>query len=298
MSTGEKAVNAHVWSTPTGGDVKVFDRWSWRAWLGVRFWEHGFDRPVGEGLLVTAYALDSQGAPQTSVFSVRARPNPEGVYVFHTLPRAGGAAGPPGAGAGAVAVEVRDPRGRFLPVVYVTDDPLNDSSLFLTAGSAIDPGAEEPRFYLFSSPARRVSPRAAAVVRAQLWDRTAARPAAYAVLEVSWDEQVWYGLADERGSALVAFPYPPAPPSPGGAAPRGLYEQRWELEARVRYQGGGDPLPALPGFGLPELGAIAGQPYAGIVPTEEGSPTDSITFSLAYGRETTLRTGGESVLWV
>lgn len=290
-------MDTRTWSTPSGGEVTIYERQSWRAWLGVRFWEHGLDRPVGDDLSVTAYALNAQGAPEAAVSPVRARPNLEGVYVFHTLPRAGGAAGPPAAGAHPVAIEVRDPRGRFLPVVYVSSNPLAESSLFLTADSPGGPGGEEPRFYLFSSPARRISPRDAAVVRVQLWDREANRPAAYAVLEVTWQEETWYGLADQQGSALVAFPYPPAPPSLGAGGASGLYDQSWELGARVRYRGGG-PLPALPGFGLPELGAIAGQPYARITSTEEGLPADSITFSVVFGRETTLRTGGESVLWV
>ena len=46
---------------------------------------------------------------------------------------------------------------------------------------------------------------------------------------------------------------------------------------------------------FPDLGAIAGQPYPRIVPTEEGLPADSASYPLVFGHETTLRTGGESV---
>lgn len=289
--------------TPEGRAVIVRERNSWKALFGISFWEHGLDRPIGSGLSVTAYALDARGGRSTAHSPVRAVANPRGAYIFHTLPAWSAIAVPePAAG---VAIEIRDPLGRFLPAVYITSDPLTESELFWTAEAFTSPesppGAGEPRFYLFSSPARRVSPRFAAVVRAQVWDRDADRPAAFAVLEIGLGEESWYGLADERGSALVAFPYPEAPPSLAGSPDpdtmSGLFDQSWELSARVRYQGG-EPLPVLPGFGVPELGAIAGQPHVPVIPTEEGMPVDSIAFSLVFGRETALRTGGESVLWV
>jgi len=275
------------------------DAWFTKALLGICFYEHGLDRMVRSGLSVTAYALTPGGAPSASALPVRARPNPEGVYVFHRLPALPGGTDPPGGGE--MAFEVRDEGGRFLPAVYVTSDPFGDDDIFLTAdaGTASPPGGAEPRFYIFPSPSRLISPRAAAVLRVQLWDRDAGRPAAWAVVEASHGGNTWYGLADHRGSALVAFHYPPVTASLAGSPPpasmAGLFELTWELEVRVRYLGDLEP---LPGFGIPGLGEIAAQPYASIVAAKEGVPVDSVACPLVFGRETVLSTEGESVLWV
>jgi len=300
VTDGDDGMQSQVWSSERR--VLIHERHTHRALFGIRFWEHGFDQPVEHGLVVTAHAIDADGARSIASSPVRAIPNPEGTYVFHRLPSGGVESPPSSAG---VAIEVRDRLERFLPVVYTTADPMSESEIFLTpdgqAASPSPPGGGDPRFYLFSSPTRHVNPRAAASVRVQLWDREADAPAAYAVLEVEHDGETWYGLANERGSALVAFPYPPATPSLAGSPPpaamAGLYEQSWELEVRVRYSAG-EPLSPLPGFGLPDLGDIVGQPYARIVPAEEGLPVDSVPCLVVYGRESTLRTGGMSVLWI
>src|SRR5690606_27135305 len=111
---GEAVVQGSLRRTTGGGWVSVVEQVTWRALLGIRFWEHGLDRPVGGGLVVRAYALDAHGAPMTAVRPVQALPNPQGVYVFHALPGRG--APSLADGSGSVAIEVWDPEGRFLPV--------------------------------------------------------------------------------------------------------------------------------------------------------------------------------------
>jgi len=296
--------DAAVFTLPDGRPFTLLERSTRRALIGLRLWEQGPGHEVGQGLEVRAHALGPNGAPWPSVAPVRAEINPDGVYVFHRLPmpRAQGDGSPPGPVGPPLVIEVRDRRGRFLPVALRTDDPFAQTELFLVAApshQAESPPAADPRFYLFASPTRTSSPRRYAAVRMQMWHRSSGRPAAHALVEVTRADATWYGLADALGRVLVLFPYPPVNASLAGSPPpaemEGLYNQSWELTVRVRYRAQPELQP-IPGFDLPDLGEIAAQPYAQLLPSEEGVAADSLAGLLHYGRELILTTAGRSEL--
>lgn len=134
------------------------------------------------------------------------------------------------------------------------------------------------------------------MVRADLWNANAERPAAWAVLEVRvatpGGVALARGLSDENGRVMVAFAYPemtppPAPVSP--PAPRtGLTAQTWGLDLSVRFA-------ALPGTRqrLPDLCVILGQAQGTLILQE--SPAQPLTRgTLLYGQERVLRTSGDA----
>ena len=139
--------------------------------LGLRFWDPVLDRPVGEGLLVSAWPLPA-ARPVTRAFRTRS-----GVYAFQRLPGLGpverpsasdnapSAASPPGGRP--FVVEVVDTRRRFLPAAVEIELPLPYRGVFLAQG----PGAPASRPVLRrassssrrrSVPGRRESPPCAA----------------------------------------------------------------------------------------------------------------------------------------
>lgn len=267
-----------------------------RALLGISFWEMGTDTPVTEGLVVRAYALDPQGNVRRGLSPIHAVPNAEGVYVFHKLP---GWSGPHEAADGeadpiekrSFLFEVRDDRGRFLPMAMKVTEPHRRSDLFWTAGQPLQ--VVPPRVYLFSAPSRSV-PSTMAALRTQLWDDETGAPAAHALVEVTHGADVWHGLADTQGSVLVLFAYPKYESSGSTNGDGGWFDRSWGLEVRVRYQR--DTHGQVPRLGLMDLAAIVNQPYARIVAHEGELPVDVLECSLSFGEELILRTEGASTL--
>src|SRR5829696_6086057 len=158
---------------------------------------------------------------------MRAVPNRSGVYVAQTIPSFTGQGSPEDLGLrdweGSAAepdevwalaprpyrVEVRDPRGRFVPFAFDAGLPAKGLLAWAApwlpspAPAALPAigspaGLLEP-IPLFSCPSRPV-PGTMAVVRAQLREQGAERPAAWALLGVRIDgEMRGLGLADAEG---------------------------------------------------------------------------------------------------
>ncbi len=200
---------------------------------------------------------------------------------------------------------VEDRRGRFLPMVFGVDLPLNDKGIFLK-GRFATPENSPPGFYLFSAPTRSASAGLAAV-RATLVDATTQQAAAYAVLEVQTGERKWYGISDARGATAVLFPYPTFSSAidsspPEALQPQALLQQQWDLTIGVRYAPDALIFP-LDQNTPPDLKSIFSQPPGDIWPDQPLSPPnqlrrDTLQAELQFGREVILRTNGLSELWI
>jgi hypothetical protein len=290
----------------TGEAWRSVERVSIVAPLGIRFWDPAFDVQVSDGLTVTAYPAGSW-RPATSAFCT-----PGGVYAFQLLPGLHDIEYPQGdpVSPGSLPaisrflIEVTDTASRFLPVVFLVDAPF--SGIFPTDVPQAAGATAPPGFYLFSAPTRAGSPLTA-LVRAQLserLDQTNERPAAYAVMEIGTPAgNDWIGLADDRGAVALLFPYPTFTGVSNAAASllpsAALVQQSWPVDVRVRYQPSALSFP--PGSTLPELRSVLAQGPAAIW-TQRASPPGqalaSLSATLVYGQELTMRSAQESVLLV
>ena len=266
--------------------------------LGIRFWDPVMDVPVRDGLTVTA-------RPEGGRRAVGAFQSASGIYAFQGLPGMRSIeypeadvepASPPVVKP--FLIEVTDGLRRFLPILFSLDLPLEARGVYPLLEPGSPPDESAPGFLLFSAPTRPVVP-GIAVVRADLVDEVTGGPAAYAVLEVAVAGQTWYGVADERGTVAVHFPYPiisgtvgespPGPPSPP------LREQRWPVTLAVRYQ------PAsiwFPRPGQPELRSIFRQTPGSIWETAGGPPAPELSKELVFAQELVLRTESLTTLLV
>jgi hypothetical protein len=264
--------------------------------LGFRLYDAALDSSVTEGLLVQAWRQDGEFGPVAAIRS------PSGVYGFHHLPGlrsveySNGAAvsSPPLALPFVVTVE--DRLGRFLPTSFGLTLPLSFRGLFPAAPPS-PPGASA-RLFLFSGPQRTV-PAGLAVVRADLWDVDAAKPAAHAVVRVEAGGRIHTGIAGARGQALVLFPEPDveslrtgSPPGIGQVPPQNVH---WPVVARVRYQPshlrfllGGR---ANPYADLPTLRSVFEDQGPATIQMSEGGPFQTdLPADLAYGQPLVLQT--------
>jgi hypothetical protein len=290
--------------------VQVLEQLIRRAPLGLRFRDLTREAPVSDGLAVSAWPLGRPAERREAVVSPAS-----GVYGFRTLPGLGsyeagerpaddwcgsppygsavpagelpelggiigGASAPPFAN---FVVSVDDARGRYLP-----------QTLFLCL-----PRERLLEVPLFSAPARPTPP-GLGVVRAELWERSANRPAAWAMLTARADGETFVGLADARGMAVVFLPYarplPPLAGSPpyGGAA---LDQLQWPLRVEVFYQ------PAqqrrVAGRAVPDTRSLLEQAAARIFTQDSaGGQVEFITPALAFRQELLLKTAGGSRLLV
>jgi hypothetical protein len=260
------------------------------ALLGVRFWDRVTGRVVSDGLEVVETA-----------HGIRLLPNRGGVFALHELP--GLRASEFGAGddafwasppvAATIGFTVVDTSAHFLPFAFTAEVPVR--GLFvddcgLPPGSPPDVGSVP----LFSAPAR-TAPAGIAAVRADLWDLDADAPAAWAVLEVTANGDVYRGVADMRGSVVVLLPYP-EPPWHGSSPPPGsksLSQQQWPLDVTVRYS----PPTSPPFSDVPDLCAVLTQAPGTLLDSD--SPQTALgSQSLTFGSELVLRSHGRSVLHV
>jgi hypothetical protein len=261
-----------------------------RTALGVRCWDPVFDRPVIDGLRLTLAPYAGPGR------RIAGRRTPSGVFAFHDLP------GLHDWDLGDLpltdsplsqrrfALSVDDTHGRFLPMATSVYLPWAGESLFLSSLIRRPSPGGPPGFYLFSAPARNARADLAAL-RACLVERASGQPAAWAVLEVEVpdDARVWYAVADARGCTTLIFPYPQTRHR-GAVSPVAspVVEQEWDLEVCLRY--GGGVLPAVPGTGLPEQGAVLSQPQAVLFASESLPAASALSVGLSVGPALVLRT--------
>lgn len=303
--------------------VKVFERLTLVAALGLVFHDAATGERVGSGLSVVAYPKSqplspAQPAASPSSFG-QARPNPSGVYVLHRAPGLGAEFA---FGAGdeqfwselppprAYVVEVTDAEGRFLPFSFEVDLPSRGiyewQSPLVASPADSPPDAGQLRSVpLYSAPTRRTPPGFTAV-RAELQDTTTGEAAAHAAVELSFAGQlVARGFSDALGRLALLFPHPPpqrtgvASPadSPPGPRHAPLTEQAWELGVEAAYAGAGEvalsAAQALPDL-RDALAQLAG-PRAALWADREGGE-ELNAFTIRFGREAVLRSLDRAVL--
>lgn len=278
--------------------------------LGLRFVDDTTGLPVGSGLTVEAYP---PGHPE---LRRRSRETRSGLHGFPEL--AGLRTQESGAGdsaywasvpQSAFVVEVIDGERRYLPARFTALAPSRGvaglacaSFSFSVTGQAAVP--------LFSRPSREV-PKTTAAVRAELWDAASGRPAAWALVEVSFDGAApARGLADEAGRVAV-FLSLPAPlgfvddPEASRSVPVSgppLLDQQWPCTVRAfrappplsppQPDLALDPLHRLGALAVPDLCALLAQPAARLFPLP-ATPVAQIASSIRFGRDLTLRTAGD-----
>jgi hypothetical protein len=268
--------------------------------LGIRFWDLTREIPVTDDLQVTARP-DMADGPTIPAFRTAS-----GIYAFQGLPGLHAVEYPVGDVALTTSppdtkrfvVEVKDLQRRFLSVVFSVSLPLPYKGIFPVATPGSPPGP--PGFYLFSAPTRLAAAGMAAV-RGHLVEHSTQRPAAYAVLEVQFqDKNTWYGIADERGCLAVLFPYPAITGALGASPPSApqipLHEQQWELTFRVRYAPATLTIPL--GTETPDLFSILNQSPGFIWPSQVGPPVAEWFLDLIFGQELVTRTDDLSTLLI
>ncbi len=249
------------------------------AILGLRFSDATTGAHVSDGLIVEARPLDS---PFPWTAAVRTN---SGNYSFRRLPRVSSASA---VGSRPYLVQVRDRAERFLPIAFRIDLPLAESGIWQPTPP--EEGALPAGVYLFSAPGRSIQ-SGWAVVRASLLDIDAGVPAAYAVAELTFENEVTvYGIADARGELLIAFPYPRfGMPLEADADEGGLItDQQWPATLRIRYQPAALVTPTW--SGLPDTFSILNQGSAHFYPAAEAETEWDLI--LSYQRELVLRTEG------
>lgn len=276
------------------------------AALGLRFWDPIASAFVGDGLRVIAYPVVDPSR------RVAATTNLSRGWVFHKLP--GMAAFEHGEGDEAFwkapfaprpdwkapgqprdyVIEVDDEKGRFVPFQLTVTAPAREAWEWVTPPGVtlakMPPGA----IPLFSAATRAV-PQGMAVIRAELWDATAGKPAAWAVVTAQIDGVVGiFGMADEKGRVALVFPNP-APVGEGVDSLTGvaLTDQTWPVALAVGYApawgAGKVPVRAvLPGVLTQAAGTLWGK-------WDEADPAARAqlaagTLILAYGAELVVRT--------
>jgi hypothetical protein len=291
--------------------VKVFERLTLTAPLGLVFHDAATGERVGAGLSVVVYKKFHP------LSLAQAQANPSGVYVLHRAP---GLDSEFAFGAGDdlfwsqlppprdYVVEVSDTEGRFLPFSFEVSLPQRGvyewQSPVASPPADSPPDAEQlPSVPVYSAATRRTPPGVAAV-RAELQDTSTAAPAAHAAVELRHAGRlVARGLSDARGRLALLFPHPApqraAVTSPADSPPAArntpLVEQTWELEIEAAYTGS---VALSAAQGLPDLRAALTQlngPRAQVWDDREGGE-ELTAFTIQFGRETVLRSRDPAVL--
>lgn len=257
-----------------------------RAPLGLRFLDLTRGMPVTDGIEVRAWPVAGTGpgfpavrSPLSGIYGFRSLP---GFRLFETGERPASdwcdpaAGSPPGDTAPNFVVSVEDRHQRFLP-----------QALRLCL-----PRERLMEVPLFSAPARAPLP-GLAVLRGELWDRTNARPAGWAMVTASTDEAATYvGLADARGMVTLFVPYASALPPLQGSPPHGsgdVDQLTWPLVIQVFYQPAQQQ--AVPGLDWPETRSVLEQDRAEVYDTAMVHGP-SITRSLRFGQDLVIATEG------
>lgn len=274
--------------------------------FGVRFVDDQSGRVVADALTVTAWPtaepsrvvpLFRNGGNAFCLFDapgLREESFGEGdAAYFATLPRRID-----------FTFEVFDLASRFLPFRAGVTLP-SRGLLRLGCGSPPAPvalpfGAEADGVPLFSAPARQATPNSV-VLRAELWDATEGKPAAWAMLEAQTPGAALRGepkvraLADHRGCVALHFPLPDEQdfdggsfdsPSGSGGAPLGA--RTWTVNVSARYgriPQASDTLRRIEPP-IPDLCVALAQPPASLWNQLNALPLASV--SMRFGQETTL----------
>lgn len=251
--------------------------------LGLRFWDVAAATSLVDGLVVEVF-------PQANPHARRhALPNPSAVYVAHALaglrafeghetreddpvdePWRAAREGSPPLAAG-YRIEVRDPRGRFLPIAFDADLPARGllswlapwlsppQPIPLPGTSPSSPQVLLDRIPLFSAPSRP-TPEPLAVVRAQMREAVGGRVAAWALLGVEIDgDVVGLGLADREGRVAVHFPYPEPPRTPLSSPPEARSDFRWIVGLTAYASSSSPPVPPSEVPMIPDLADVLAQ---------------------------------------
>ena len=269
--------------------------------LGIQFWDPALDRPVTDGLTVTAQL---QGADYPVVTAFRTA---SGAYAFQGLPCLHDVEYPSGGVQAAASpqktftfvITVSDSLERFLPTLFAVDLPLSYPGLFLSNDAGSPAGAA--RAYLFTAPTRTALP-GSCVVRVNLWDHDQDQAAAFAALQVSIGGQQWTGIADDQGRAQVQFPSPLLQSlslgSPPGSGQGPTSSVNWPVQVSVLYEPAqqrfllrGVPDVVWPWNSTPSLKSILDRQQPALVwQQESGPPTPEWAGTLSDGTPLILRT--------
>ena len=263
--------------------------------FGLRFWDQVSGSIIIDGLIVNAYPADNPDH-RTKAFTNRL-----GIYIFRNLP--GLHEFEFGTGnkefwddfsiKRPFVIEVNDSENRFLPFNFSVELPVkglfNLESLLL--GSPPNGGNFIP---LFSTPSRAI-PGALAVVRAELWDITEGKPAAWSVLEI-WADGLSpiKGLADEKGRVAIIFPYPEPASDTSGSPPgaiKPLHEENWKINLQLYYSSKNADLR------IPDLYKIMQKNPATIL-SVLSPPTPLKEVILEYGKELIIKSQLKSILFI
>lgn len=279
--------------------VDLREKQTLRCPLAIRFVDTALNTIVMSGLQVTARPL------RNGQRDFEAKPNRSGTWLFYGLPGLRnyemGGVEPASLSPHEMqrfCVTVRDKENRFLPCTFEATAP--NENVFAWSIASMSPPAWGESVPLFSTPARS-TPSGCAVVRAQLAflrsDPSPVRgigpePAAWALMQASVtvrngaSRQVdALGLADEKGSVAVIFPWPEVFGLTSGSPLGGLKvaNQGWEVTFRAwhdlqpRSRNSSDPLD------LNILEQLAGP--SNVLQTM-ASPFDEISEAkLQFGRE-------------
>jgi hypothetical protein len=279
----------------TNNPVRILERFTILAPLGVRFWDALTNSIIADGLRVTAYPFNNPAR------IVQGFPNRSGTYVLQNLPGMRDIEN--GAGDAEFwanlppkrpfVVEVIDHDRRFQPFLLSVDLPVKGVLTLECAPesppSPLDTGLSVVPLY--SAPARPV-PGAMAVLRASLWNPLTKSPAAWAMIEayVAGRYSVRaHGFADEQGRIALIFPYPepidfaddPESPVPLAVGPK-LTEQVWSVQLYAAYT----PLSAVPA--IMDLHTILTQAPADL--WQDAVQTQQLSeVQLKFGQELTVR---------
>jgi hypothetical protein len=277
--------------------MRVFERLSRVAPVGLRFWDENTDTIVSDGLTVEIYRAERPTA------RVKAWPNRSGTFVTSRLAASPDPAFEFGAGddefwkdvsVHSYVVEVTDRRDRFQPFTFEVTLPVRGFAVPLNLPQGSPPTTVVA---LFASPSRPV-PAGMAVIRADLrypvavGGRTTLQPAAWAVLEARIPRApLARGIADRNGRIAVVLPFPeladrpvrPAsPPFQGGQA---LVDQEWSVALDAFFE------PVAPVPAIPDLSRTLTQPPATLwADPLQHHPLGEQT--LRYGQELVLRSDG------
>jgi hypothetical protein len=263
--------------------------------LGIHFQDLTQNLAVTDGLVVTLQPLNGSGPVVPAVTT------DSGVYTFFELPGLRAAEYPDGAGQSgpprtfSYVVSVRDTLGRYLPEVLVYT--LDQTGALLVNGIR-DTTRGAKLAYLFSAPTRTVLPGVAGV-RAYLIDQGANAPAAWAMLRVQivGQAEVWTGIADERGQALVLTPYPVADRlrlgSPPGTGQGNITGQSWPVTVQAFYSPANLTFP-LGSASPPSLKGILEDQQPATIWSTPTSPVAQFSANLTLGQDLVLRSAAAS----
>ena len=271
--------------------------------LGLRFWDLTQNLPITDGLAVSLRLAGTSTPPLTAMLTR------SGVYGFFGLPglyaaeHPGGANSNPPAQTFSYVVMVQDLLDRYLPAVLVFT--LDQTGAVLVQGVPQPPSG--PRLvYLFSSVSRTV-PSGVSALYADLLDRDTNQPAAWAVVQaqIAGESEVWTGIADGNGRAVVLTPYPVVQRlvlgSPPGSGQGNIAGQSWSVTVTAQYSPDGLTYPAAafqdaqwPWTDTPNLKDIlTGQAAATLWP-DAASPQSQLAETLVLGQNLVLSSSAGS----